>query len=68
MQAVPDPAGFLEDNRGFLLKYEAAVQLNLGNAQSHCGEACRPGLLFGRYEEQESPSFSSATRCPGTYV
>ena len=49
------PQDFLEDNRGFLLKYEAAVQLNLGNAQSHCGEACRPGLLFGRYEEQGEP-------------
>ena len=31
------------------------MQLNMGNAQSHSGEACHPGLLFGRYEEQGEP-------------
>lgn len=45
------PGEFLEENRGFLLENEALVQLNLGNAQAHREEACHPGLLFGRYEE-----------------
>lgn len=45
------PGEFLEENREFLLEYEAAAQLNLGNAQAHWEEACRPDLLFGRCEE-----------------
>lgn len=46
------PAEFLEENREFLERYEAAAQLNLGNAQAHRDELCHPGLLFGRYEEE----------------
>lgn len=45
------PGEFLEENQDFLLENEALVQLNLGNAQAHREEACHPGLLFGRYEE-----------------
>ncbi len=45
------PGDFLEENREFLLEYEAAAQLNLGNAVNNREEPCHPGLLFGRYEE-----------------
>ena len=56
------PQDFLEDNRGFLLKYEAAVQLNMGNAQSHSGEACHPGLLFGRCD-RAGEAFEAKRHC-----
>lgn len=46
------PGEFLEENREFLLEYEAAAQLNLGNAQAYREEKCHPGLLFGRCEEE----------------
>ena len=46
------PAGFLAENESFLREYEAACQLNLGNAENRRDEPCHPGLLFGRYEEQ----------------
>ncbi len=49
------PGAFLEQNRVFLEKYEAACQLNYGNAQGNRDEKCRPDLLFGRYEEQGEP-------------
>lgn len=46
------PGDFLAGNQAFLLENEALVQLNYGNACSHREEACHPGLLFGRYEEE----------------
>ena len=45
------PGDFLRENRDFLRKNEAVCQLNLGNCITHAQEKCRPGLLFGRYEE-----------------
>lgn len=49
------PGEFLQENGEFLRRYEAACQLNLGNARAHEEEACHAGLLFGRYEEQGEP-------------
>lgn len=52
------PGDFLQDNREFLQRFEAASQLNLGNAQAHRDEPCHrdelcaPELLFGRCEEE----------------
>ncbi len=46
------PGEFLEENSGFLQKYEAVCQLSLGNAAAHRDEPCRPDLLFGRCEEE----------------
>ncbi len=45
------PGDFLRENRDFLRENEAVCQLNLGNCITHAQEKCRPGLLFGRYEE-----------------
>lgn len=49
------PDEFLQENREFLRRYEAACQLNLGNARAHEKEACHAGLLFGRYEDRGEP-------------
>ena len=46
------PGEFLEENRVFLQEHEAECQLNLGNAAAHRDDPCRPGLLFGRCEEE----------------
>lgn len=46
------PGEFLEENQHFLQEFEASCQLNLGNAAGHKDEACHPGLLFGRCEEE----------------
>lgn len=45
------PGDFLAENQAFLEENEAVCQLNLGNAAGHRAEACHPGLLFGRVEE-----------------
>lgn len=50
------PQDFLEDNRGFLLKYEAARAAEPWEMRSpHSGEACHPGLLSAATKNREEP-------------
>lgn len=50
-----DPGEFLQDNAEFFRRYEAATQLNQGNAMANRNRPCGPDLLFGRYEEAGVP-------------
>lgn len=49
------PGKFLRDNEAFFRQYEAATQLNQGNAMANRDRPCGPGLLFGRWEETGKP-------------
>lgn len=51
LKLYPTPGDFLRDNQDYLARFEAATQLNQGNASAHASEPCHPGLIFGRYEQ-----------------
>lgn len=51
IKRYPTPGDFLRDNTDFLEKYEAATQLNQGNAQANRDTPCCPEVFFGRYEQ-----------------